>query len=273
VACHKINGNGGTAGPDLSNEGNKDRSADWLIAQIRNPKTHNAASTMPPYAALSQEQLENLAAYLLSLRGAEEVVGSRTSVVGAESDRAASRQPATDYRLPTTGSAVTAGTESQQLPPSGRQGPPGAAATLIGGVKLGRLLFADYCSSCHGSAGTDKVPNPGSEKGTVPGLNPIDPNLASDDPSVFAARIDRMIQHGSLPPGPHPAIYMPAYGDGMTLTQPQIAALEAYILDLNGIDRAKIVHPGLSPGRFFRWTMIAFGAICATAVIRLLVGK
>jgi mono/diheme cytochrome c family protein len=252
VACHKINGSGGTAGPDLSNEGNKDRSADWLIAQIRNPKTHNAVSTMPPYAGLSQEQIENLAAYLLSLRSKAE-------------------KPAAGEKKETP--AVTAGTESQQLPLSGRQGPPGAAATLIGGVKLGRLLFADYCNSCHGPAGTDKVPNPGSEKGTVPGLNPIDPNLASDDPSVFAARIDRMIQHGSLPQGPHPAIYMPAYGDGMTLTQPQIAAIEAYILDLNGVDRARIVHPGMSPRRFFRWTMIAFGAICATAVIRLLVAK
>ncbi len=243
AACHKINGQGGVAGPDLSNEGNKGRSTEWLVTQIRNPKANNAGSVMPSYPALSQEQLENLAAYLLSLRsGAEKPV-------------------------------ATTGAESQRLPPAGKQGPPGAAATLIGGVKLGRMLFADYCSSCHGAEGTGRVPNPGSEKGTVPGVNPVDPNLFSADPSAFAAKIDRIIQHGSRPKGPHPALYMPAYGAGMTLTQPQIAAIEAYILDLNGADRAQIEHPGMSPRRFFVWTMIAFGAICATAVLRFLVRK
>ena len=247
--CHKINGQGGTAGPDLSDEGNKGRSADWLATQIRNPKANDAASTMPPYPSLSQEQVENLVAYLLSLRA-----GGR-------------RKPAAGEKKETP--PVAMGMESQQLPASGKQGPPGEAATLIGGVKLGRMLFADYCSSCHGPEGTDKVPNPGSEKGMVPGLNPIDPNLWSDDPSVFAVKIDRIIQHGSIPKGPHPAIYMPAYGDGMTLTQPQIAAIEAYVLGLNGVDRAKIIHPGMSPEHFFLWTMVAFGAICATAVIRL----
>lgn len=251
AACHKINGQGGTAGPDLSDEGNKGRSADWLVTQIRNPKAHNAGSTMPAYPSLSQEQVENLVAYLLGLRA------------GGEQPAAKKKQTP----------PVAAGRESQQLPASGQQGPPGEAATLIGGVKLGHVLFADYCSSCHGPEGTDKVPNPGSEKGIVPGLHPIDPNLASDDPSVFAAKIDRYIQHGSIPKGPHPAIYMPAYGDGMTLTQPQIAALEAYILDLNGVDRAKIIDPGMSPGRFFLWAMVALGAICAMAVIQLLLRK
>ncbi len=243
AACHKINGQGSAVGPDLSNEGNKGRSAAWLVAQIRNPKTNNSASTMPPYPSLSQEQLENLAAYLLSLRS------------GAETP------------------AATDGVERRQLPPSGAQGPCCEAATLIGSVKLGRMLFADYCSSCHGPEGTDKVPNPGSEKGMVPGLHPIDPNFFHEDPAVFAGRIDRVIQHGSLPKGPHPAIYMPAYGDGMTLTQPQIAAMEAYILDRNGVDRAAIIRPGVAPHRFFPWTMVAFGAVCAVAVIQVLVRK
>ncbi|MCL5281219.1 MAG: cytochrome b N-terminal domain-containing protein [Planctomycetes bacterium] len=252
AACHKIDGQGGAVGPDLSNEGSKGRSADWLVAQIRNPKVHNAASIMPPYPALSQEQLANLVVYLLSLHS------------GAEKPTAGGKKES---------SAVTTGAESQHLPMSGKQGPPGAAATLIGGVKLGRRLFADYCNSCHGPEGTDRVPDPGSEKGIVPGLNPIDPNLSSDDPSVFAAQIDRFIQHGSIPKGSHPAIYMPGYGDGMTLTQPQIAAIEAYILDLNGVDRAAIEHPGMSPRRFFLWTLVALGAIGAMAVLRFLVRK
>jgi ubiquinol-cytochrome c reductase cytochrome b subunit len=256
-ACHEIDGQGGTAGPDLSDEANKGRSADWLAAQIRNAKAHNASSIMPPYPSLSQEQVESLVAYMLSLRA------------GGEKP-AASAQPGGERKETPP---VARGVESQQLPASGKQGPPGEVATLIGGVKLGRILFADYCSSCHGPQGTDNVPDPGSDKGTVPGLNPIDPNLASDDPSVFAAKIDRIIQHGSMPTGPHPAIYMPAYGDGMTLTQPQIAAIEAYVLDLNRVDRAQIIHPGMSPVRFFVWVVAAFIAICATAVIVWLVSK
>jgi len=129
------------------------------------------------------------------------------------------------------------------------------------------MLFADYCSSCHGPKGTDRVPNPGSEKGMVPGLNPIDPNLGDPQPSAFAAKIDRFIQHGSIPRGPHPAIYMPAYGDGMTLTQPQIAAIETYTLHLNGVDRAEILHPGIAPKSFFLLTMLVFGAVCVIAVV------
>ncbi len=243
AACHKINGQGGTAGPDLSNEGNKGRSVAWLVTKIQNPKVENATSLMPAYSSLSQEQLGNLVAYLLSLRSGAETL------------------------------AATDGVERRQLPPSGAQGPCCEAATLIGSVKLGRMLFADYCGSCHGPEGTGQVPNPGSDKGIVPGLHPVDPNLFNEDPSVFAARIDRVIQHGSLPKGPRPAIYMPAYGDGMTLTQPQIAAIEAYILDLNGVDRAAIIHPGVAPHRFFQWTMVALGAVCAVAIIQVLVRK
>jgi ubiquinol-cytochrome c reductase cytochrome b subunit len=252
AACHKINGQGGPTGPDLSDEASKGRSADWLATQIRNPKAHNPTSIMPPYPSLSPEQVESLAAYMLSLRagGGKPAAGDRKEI-----------------------SKVSDGIESRRLPASGKQGPPGEAATLIGDVKLGRELFPDYCSSCHGPEGTDKVPNPGSEKGMAPGLNPIDPTLASDDPSIFAANIDRIIQHGSVPKGPRPAIYMPAYGDGMTLTQPQIAGIEAYILNLNGVDRAEIIDPGMSPGHFFVWGLVALGAICATAIIVRLVSR
>jgi ubiquinol-cytochrome c reductase cytochrome b subunit len=257
VACHKINGQGGAVGPDLSNEGGKGRSADWLTTQIRDPKAHVPASIMPPYSSLSQEQIDDLVAYLLSLHTGAEKPTASAPAVGEEKKT----------------EAAAAGTERQRLPASGQQGPPGEAATLIGGVELGRMLFADYCNSCHGPDGTDKVPNPGSEKGMVPRLNPIDPNLFSDDPSVFAAKIDRFLQHGSIAEGSHPAIYMPAYGDGMTLTQAQIAAIEAFILDLNGVDRARIEHPGMSPRRFFTWDLVAFGVICVTAVIRFLVRK
>ena len=140
-------------------------------------------------------------------------------------------------------------------------------ATLIGDWKLGQVLFRDYCSSCHGPAGTDKVPNPGSDKGTVPPLNPIDPNLMDKDPAAFAAKIDRFIQHGSIPKGPHPALDMPAYGVERSLTQPQLAAVEAYVLHLNGVDRAEIRHPGMTPRWFFLLTALVFGGAFVVALV------
>jgi ubiquinol-cytochrome c reductase cytochrome b subunit len=189
TACHKVNGQGGVVGPDLSDEGNRGRSADWLAAQIRNPKAHDPSSVMPPYPSLSQEQIESLIAYLLSLRFEGEKTTAGTEATGQQT------------QAPTAAKGV----KPRQLPGSGLQGPPGEAATLIGGVKLGRVLFADYCRSCHGPEGTDKVPDPGSDRAMVPSLNPIDPDLRNDDPSVFAVNVDRFIQHGSVPKGPDPA--------------------------------------------------------------------
>jgi len=44
---------------------------------------------------------------------------------------------------------------------------------------------------------------------------------------------------------------MPSFGDTHTLTQQQIANIEAYILKLNGIDRAEMRNPGMQPRSFF----------------------
>jgi mono/diheme cytochrome c family protein len=126
-----------------------------------------------------------------------------------------------------------------KIPASGKQGEPAEAATLNGSWKRGKALFEKNCQSCHGPQGTDKVPNPGSDDGTVPPLNPIDPELASKTPSAFAAKIDRYIQHGSLPDGPNPALFMPNWGDSKTLSQKEIADVEAYVMRLNGVSGKK----------------------------------
>ncbi|MGE5295503.1 MAG: cytochrome b N-terminal domain-containing protein [Solirubrobacterales bacterium] len=238
AACHRINGQGGDAGPDLSNEGDKNRSADWLGAQIRDPKANNPTSIMPASPSLSQEEVQSLVDYLLSLHSFAE----KPAVAGGKS------------------------ISGPSLPAPGKQGPPGEAAMLIGDRNLGRALFADYCSSCHGREGMGNVPNSGSAAGRVPALNPIDPNLSSPEPSAFSAAIDRIIQHGSLPRGTQPASSMPAYGDDRSLTQPQIAAVEAYILCLNGVDRAQILSPGMSPSRFFLVSAVVLGAAVAAAI-------
>jgi len=126
-----------------------------------------------------------------------------------------------------------------KIPASGKQGEPAEAATLNGSWKRGKTLFEKNCQSCHGPQGTDKVQNPGSDDGTVPPLNPIDPELASKTPSAFAAKIDRYIQHGSIPDGPSPALFMPNWGDSKTLSQKEIADVEAYVMRLNGVRREK----------------------------------
>ena len=142
-------------------------------------------------------------------------------------------------QLKTTPPQVPAFADRSKIPASGKQGPPAEAARLIGSWKQGKALFDRDCQSCHGPQGTDKVPNPGSDDGTVPPLNPIDPSLANKKPSIFAANIDRIIQHGSIPDGPHPVLFMPNWGDSRSLSQQEIAAIEAYVIHLNGVQRTK----------------------------------
>jgi mono/diheme cytochrome c family protein len=129
--------------------------------------------------------------------------------------------------------------DRSKIPASGKQGPPAEAATLTGRWKQGKALFEKRCQSCHGPRGTGKVKNPSSADGTVPPLNPIDPALASKTPSAFAANIDRIIQHGSIPDGPKPELFMPNWGDSRALSQQDIADVEAYVMRLNGVRRVK----------------------------------
>ncbi len=134
---------------------------------------------------------------------------------------------------------VPAFADRSKIPASGKLGPPAEAATLTGSWKKGKVLFEKRCQSCHGPKGTDKVKNPGSDDGTVPPLNPIDTALASKTASVFAANIDRYLQHGSIPDGPNPVLFMPNWGDSRALSQQEIADVEAYVMRLNGDRRLK----------------------------------
>lgn len=229
AACHRIGGVGGSIGPDLSGEGIKGRSRQWLGDQLRNPKAHNPASIMPSITALGDKAIEQLVEYLLSLKGKVAASASTGAVAAATS--------------------------------TGLQAGPGLAVTIIGSAEHGAIIFAGTCSSCHGPQGTGSVANPGSKDGTIPPLNPIDRDEFNPDPKAFAEKIDLYIQHGSRPEGPNPQVSMLPFGDSNALTQQQIADLEAYILSLNGVDRAKINHPGLSPGTFFIITVFAFALV------------
>lgn len=79
IACHKINGIGGDAGPNLSHIG-RNRSLSWIKAQIKDPQIHFAYGIpvtvngkpyvviMPENKGLSHYRLVKIARYLESLK-------------------------------------------------------------------------------------------------------------------------------------------------------------------------------------------------------------
>lgn len=112
-------------------------------------------------------------------------------------------------------------------------GGPGLAVDMSGNVDNGKQIFVDRCQVCHGVEGKGGNPNPGSNDGTIPSLNPIDPSMVSADYKTFAANIDLFIEHGSTPGGLYPVYTMPAWGDSDTLKAQDIADVIAYIISLN----------------------------------------
>jgi ubiquinol-cytochrome c reductase cytochrome b subunit len=236
IGCHRVNGQGGTVGPEFTSESLKGKSRQWLITQIRDPKKHKPNTIMPAFTSASDEQVNEIVDFLQS--------------------SALSKSFSTPPLMPQLATMTT-----QKKLIVGPHGQPGPAANVIGSVDRGGILFQQNCESCHGSKGTDKVPNPGSEDGNVPSLNPIDPNLFNKDPQIFVDNIDRLIQHGSRPEGPNPALQMLPFGDSNSLNQQTISNIEAYILWLNGVDRAKLVHPGLQPHLFFWLVFIVFAVV------------
>lgn len=68
--CHRIAGQGGDEGPDLTTIGLR-HSAGWLHSFMESPSRFHEESRMPAYAppALSHQEIEELAQYLTTLRG------------------------------------------------------------------------------------------------------------------------------------------------------------------------------------------------------------
>jgi len=134
----------------------------------------------------------------------------------------------------TPGTAVAGGTEAASgVPQPSNPGGPGKAVDLTGDPNSGQQIFAANCAVCHGADGKGGNPNPGSDDGTIPPLNPIDPLLTDPDPSVFRTNVDLFVEHGSTPAGPSPTFSMPAWGDKGLLTPQQIADVIAYVMSLN----------------------------------------
>jgi ubiquinol-cytochrome c reductase cytochrome b subunit len=241
--CHQVNGEGGSIGPDLSGEGLRGRTHDWLAIQIRSPKAHDPSSIMPAFGTLSDRDVNDLADYLLSLKGGTTPVPEQKPFASSSAHVPVQTSPESRPEKAVARESQAGSSPSQSLP--------GRAADIIGSAESGAMLFKMECMRCHGTSGTGKVPNPGSADGTVPSLNPIDRGLFRTDPKEFAGNLDNYLQHGSTPEGPNPALSMPAFGDSNSLTQQQIANVEAYIMKTNGVDRAQLINPGMKPDRFF----------------------
>ncbi len=117
-------------------------------------------------------------------------------------------------------------------------GGPGPALNLVGDPTTGQQIFTTDCQLCHGLQGKGGNPNPGSDDGTIPPLNPIDPTIANADPKVFAYNVDLFLEHGSTPSGPAPTFIMIAWGDRKLLTPQQIADVIAYVISINPVSTA-----------------------------------
>jgi mono/diheme cytochrome c family protein len=174
----------------------------WLIAQG---------------GPLNGAQVQSAATYLLSLQNVPSIPAS-TPVPGE----------ATETPVP-AGAVV----ETPEAAAPSNPGNPGPAASLTGDAGRGKPLFGAYCSSCHGPEGILGYPNPGTDDGFVPALNPIDSTIVDPDMKKFFNNVDLFVEHGSVPGGDSPLLIMPNFGDGKLLTPQQIADIIVYVIQIN----------------------------------------
>ncbi len=66
VGCHRLQGEGGRVGPDLSEEGDRGRSNAWMIGHFKNPGAFVPGSLMPATINLNTDQLLALTEFLQS---------------------------------------------------------------------------------------------------------------------------------------------------------------------------------------------------------------
>jgi nitric oxide reductase subunit C len=67
-ACHMISGVGGTSGPDLTHVASRKPDPEWHKKHIRDPQSVVPDSAMPPYPQISDEELNQLIDYLITLK-------------------------------------------------------------------------------------------------------------------------------------------------------------------------------------------------------------
>ena len=67
AGCHRIHGNGGAIGPDLSYEGDARPDREWHITHFRDPQAVSPGSIMPKFP-LTEAELQDLTSYMVSLK-------------------------------------------------------------------------------------------------------------------------------------------------------------------------------------------------------------
>ena len=131
-------------GPDLARVGGV-YSDDWHLAHFINPRYTVPRSIMPSFSYLSQEELEALIAYVQSLGGAE-------AERRAEMQRRMKRAMLEAQRLGKEEEMM------QAMVPASYRSLENPLAGSAEAVLLGRKLFAEHCSGCHGSGGAGNGP-------------------------------------------------------------------------------------------------------------------
>ncbi|HEX9012968.1 MAG TPA: c-type cytochrome [Anaerolineaceae bacterium] len=255
AACHGPNGTKGIDNPG-SNDGtvpvlnpidatiaNADpkvfaTNMDLFVEHGSTPAGPSPATKMPAFGdtkILTAQQIADVLAYVIQVNQSPAAAGTAAPnqpVAQVTNAPGGPSQPG-NTEAPETPVAETAEAGSKDVPKPSNPGGTGAAVTLTGDATKGQATFTSICAACHGPEGKQGIANPGSNDGTVPTLNPIDPGLVNVDPKIFAQQIDLFIEHGSTPEGPNPATKMPAFGDTKILTAQQIADVIAYVISLN----------------------------------------
>ncbi len=202
---------------------------DLFIQHGSTPSGTSPTFSMPPWGdsgKLTQQQIADVIAYVISLNPVS------PSAAGTPSGASGAATPVASAPTPAVTSAATTAVSSGVPRPS-NPGGPGDAINLTGDAASGQQIFSSNCAVCHNTEGKGGNPNPGSDAGTIPALNPINPAMKSLDHLTFVTNLDLFIQHGSTPSGPGPTFSMPPWGDKNALTQQQIADVIAYIISLN----------------------------------------
>jgi mono/diheme cytochrome c family protein len=78
--CHQLNGEGGKVGPDLSTEGERGRTDEWLEGHFKQPSAFSKGSLMPAFKNLKDDQLHSLVAFLQNQKKSKKTSSSVSSV-------------------------------------------------------------------------------------------------------------------------------------------------------------------------------------------------
>jgi len=133
-------------GPSLGQIGGK-RPTEWLVQHEIDPRTATPQSIMPPFGFLTQDDIDNIAAYLQTL-GGEDLTAVYTAPIPAE------YQDKHNPNLPLM-MQVSASYNATDQTYTGDTQAGDKWATLF---DEGKALFTEKCLSCHGCSGNGQGP-------------------------------------------------------------------------------------------------------------------